>query len=101
MRKPGVEDIRRAVRKTSKKIPRGVDEGALSIPPVLKRPCVGEAAPLVPKKPRTDKETLGSSRKSAMATLGGRGETSMTDSVIDLTVSPSFHPGGAEVEQGA
>ena len=36
-----------------------------------------------------------------MATSGGRGETSMTDSVIDLTVSPSFHPGGAEVEQEA
>ena len=33
-----------------------------------------------------------------MATLSGRGEASVTDSVVDLTVSPSFRPGEAEVE---
>ena len=33
--------------------------------------------------------------------LGGRGEASLTDSVVDLTASPSFCPGRAEVEQGA
>ena len=101
MRKPEIEDVWRAVRKTSKKIPRGADEGAPSIPPAPKRPCVGEAAPLVSKRPRTDKGTSGSSGKSAMATLGGRGETSMIDSVVDLTVSPGSRPGGAEVEQEA
>ena len=34
-----------------------------------------------------------------MATTGGRGKTSMTSSVVDLTVSLGFRPGGAEVEQ--
>ena len=99
MRKPRVEDVQRAVRKTSKKVPRGADEGAPSIPPAPKRPCVGEATPLVPKKPRTDKGTSGPSGKSIVATMGGRGETSMTGSVVDLTVSPGFRPGGAEGEQ--
>ena len=99
MRKPRIEDVRRAVRKTSKKIPRGADEGAPSIPLAPKRPCVGEAAPLVPKKPRTNKGTSGPSGKSIVATTGGRGETLMTGGVVDLTVSPGFRPGGAEVEQ--
>ena len=101
MRKPGVEDVRRVVQRTSKKVPRGADEGASAISPAPKRLCVGEAASSVPKKPRTDKGASGSSGKSAMAMLGGRGETSMTDSVIDLTVSLSLHPRGAEVERGA
>ena len=99
MREPGVEDVRRVVQRTSKKVPRGADEGAPSIPPAPKRPYVREAALPVSKRPRTDKGTSGSFGKSAMATPGGRGEASMTDSVVDLTVSPSFCPGGAEVEQ--
>ena len=99
MRKPGVEDVRRAVRKTSKKIPRGADEGAPSIPPAPKRPYVEEVAPLVPKRPRTDKGTPGPSGKTVVVAAGGRGETSSTGGVVDLTVSPGSRPGGAGVEQ--
>ena len=98
MRKPGIEDVLRAVRKTSKKIPRGAGEGAPSIPPTPKRPCIGEVAPPVPKRPRTDKGSPGPSGKNVVVAAGGRGKTSTTGGVVDLTVSPSSHPGGAEVE---
>ena len=87
------------VRKTSKKIPRGADEGASSIPPASKRPYVGEVAPPVPKRPRTDKGTPGPSGKNVVIAAGGRGETSTTGGIVDLTVSPGSRPGGAEVEQ--
>ena len=36
-----------------------------------------------------------------MATLGERGEASLIESLVDRTTSPSFHPGRAEVDQGA
>ena len=36
-----------------------------------------------------------------MATLGERGEASLAEGLVDLTGSPSFHPGRAEVDQGA
>ena len=36
-----------------------------------------------------------------MATLGERGEALLTESIVDLMASPSFHPGRAEVDQGA
>ena len=101
MRKPGAEDVRRVVRKTSKKVPRGAGEGASAIPPAPKRLCIGEAAPPVPKKPWTDKEMSGSSERGALATLGERGEAPLTESIVDLTASPSFHSGRAEVDQGA
>ena len=101
MRKPGAEDVRRAVRKMSKKVPRGAGEGASAIPPVPKRLRIGEAAPPVPKKPRTDKEILGSSERGALATLGERGEALLTESIVDLTASPNFCLGRAEVDQGA
>ena len=101
MRKPGAEDVRRAVRKTSKKVPRGAGEGASAIPPAPKRLRIGEAAPPVPKKPRTDKGILGSSERGTLATLGECGEALLTESIVDLTASPSFHLGRVEVDQGA
>ena len=81
----------------SKKVPRGASEGASAIPPAPKRLCIGEAAPPVPKKPRTDKAISGSSERGALATLGERGEASLTEGLVDLTASPSFHPGRAKV----
>ena len=101
MRKPRAEDIQRAVWKMSKKVPRGADEGASTIPPTPKRLRIGEAAPSVLKKPRTDKGILGSSERGALAMLGERGKASLTEGLVDLTASPSFHPGRAEVDQGA
>ena len=101
MRKPGAEDVRRAVQKTSKKVPRGAGEGASVIPPAPKRLCIGEAASPVPKKPRTDKGVSSSSERGALATPGERGEAPLTGGIVDLTASPSFRPGRAEASQGA
>ena len=102
MRKPGAEDVRRAVRKSSsKKIQKGVDEGVSAAPPAPKRLRVGEATPPVPKKPRTDKGGLGPSERGALAMLGERGGEPLTGDVIDLTASPGFLPGRAEADQGA
>ena len=101
MRKPGAEDVRRAIRKMSKKVPRGVGEGTSVIPSASKMLCIGEAAPSVPKKPRTDKGVSSSSERGALATLGERGEAPLNESIVDLTASPSFRPKRAEVDQGA
>ena len=101
MRKPGAEDVHRAVRKTSKKVPRGAGEGTSATPSASKRLCIGEAAPPVPKKPRTDKGVSGSSERGTLAMLGEHGEASLTESVVDLTASLSFCPGRAKVDQGA
>ena len=101
MRKPGAEDVRRAVRKTSKKVPRGAGEGTSTTPSMLKRLYIGEAAPSVPKKPRTDKEVSSSSERGALVTPDECGEAPLTGGIIDLMASPSFHPGRAEVDQGA
>ena len=101
MKKPGAEDVRRTVRKTSKKVPKGADEGASAIPPVPKRLRIGEAAPPVPKKPRTDKGASGSSKRSALATLGERVKALSVDGVLDLMASTSPHPERADTERGA
>ena len=96
MKKLGVEDVRRAVRKTSKKVPKGADEGASAIPSAPKRLQIREVVPPVPKKPRTDKGALGISERSALVTLGKRGEASSIDGILDLTASTSLHPGRAD-----
>ena len=101
MKKPGADDVRRAVRKTSKKVPKGADEGASAIPPAPKRLRIGEAAPLVLKKPRTNKGASGSSERSALATLGERVEALSVDGILDLTASTSPRPGRADAERGA
>ena len=102
MRKPGAEDVRRAMRKgSSKKIQKGADGGALAAPSAPKRLHIGEAVPPVPKRPRTDKGVLGPSERGALATLGERGGAPLAGDVIDLTASPGFLPGGVEADQGA
>ena len=87
MKKPEAEDVRRAVRKSSsKKVPKGADEGALAVPSTPKRLCIGEAAPPVPKKPRTKEGASGTSKRSMVVVLGERGKASLVeDGVIDLT----------------
>ena len=73
MRRPGAEDVRRAVRKSSsKKVQKGADGGALAAPSAPKRLCIGEAAPPVPKKPWTDKGVSGPSERGVLVTLGER-----------------------------
>ena len=55
----------------------------------------------MPKKPRTDKGVLGPSERGALAMLGECGGAPLTGDVVDLTASPGFLPGRAEVDQGA
>ena len=66
-----------------------------------KRLCIGEVAPPIPKKPWTDKEVSSSSERGALAAPGERGEAPLAGGVVDLTASPSFHPGRAEAGPGA
>ena len=99
MKKPGAEDIRKAGRKTSKKVPKGADEGASAISSAPKRLRIGEAMPPVPKKPRTEKGALGTSERSILAVLGERGEaSSVDDGILDLTASTCLCPGRADTE---
>ena len=95
MKKPGVEDVRRAVRKTSsKKVPKGADEGALAISSAPKRLRIGEAMPPVPKKSRTEKGASGASERSMVAVPGERSKVLLADDdVIDLIALAHLHPG--------
>ena len=99
MKKPRAEDVRRAAWKTSKKVPKGADEGASTISSAPKRLRIGEAVPPVPKKPRTEKGASGASEKSILAVLGERGEASSVDyGILDLTASTCLRPGRADTE---
>ena len=99
MRRPGAEDVRRAVRKSSlKKGKTGADGEAPAGPSAPKRLCIGEAAPPVPKKPRTDKGVPGPSGRSVPDALGERDGASQAEGVVDLATS-SVLP--SEAGQGA
>ena len=100
MKKPGAEDVRRAVRKSSsKKVPKGADEGALAVSSAPKRLRIGEAAPPVPKKPRTKEGASGASGRSMVAVLGERGKASLAeDDIIDLPAPTRLHPGRTDEE---
>ena len=114
MRRPGAEDVRRAVRKSSlKKSKTGADGEASAGPSAPKRPCIGEApagpsapkrpclgeaAPPAPKRPRADKGVAGSSGGSVPGALGEREGAPLTGGVVDLTTS-SVLP--SEAGQGA
>ena len=98
MRKPRAEDVRRAVRKSSSKEgKRGADGEAPAAPFAPKRLCIGEAAPPVPKKPRTDKGVLGPSGRSVPDALGERDGALLTGDVVDLTTSSGLL---SEADQG-
>ena len=107
MRKPGAEDVRRAVRKSSssKKAQKGVDEGAPAALPAPKRLCIGGAAPPTPKKPRADKGVMPpvpkKSRVDKGVEPGERSEAPLTEGVVDLTASPGARPKRVEADQGA
>ena len=102
MRRPGAEDVRRAVRKSSlKKGKKGADGEAPAGPVALKRLCIGEAVPPIPKKRRTDKGVPGPSGRSVPDGLGERDGASLTGDVVDLTTSSGLLSGGAEADQGA
>ena len=102
MRKPGAEDVRRAVRKSSlKKVRKEADGGALVVPSAPKRLRIGDAAPPVPKRLRTDRGVLGPFERSAPTMLGERDGASLTGDVVDLTTSSGLLSGGAEADQGA
>ena len=100
MKKPGAEDVRRAVRmSSSKKVPKGADEGALAVSSAPKRLRIGEAAPPVPKKPRTKEGASGASERSMVAVLGEHGKASLAeDDVIDLTVPAHLRLGRIDEE---
>ena len=100
MKKPGAEDVRRAMRKSSsKKVPKGADEGASIILSAPKRLCIREAMPPVPKKPRTKEGALGASERSMVAVLGKRGKASLAeDGVVDLTVLARLRLGRIDEE---
>ena len=99
MRRPGAEDVRRAVRKSSlKKGKTGADGEAPAGPSAPKRLCIGEAAPPVPKKPRTDKGVPGPSGRSVPDALGERDGASQAEGVVDLATSSALP---SEAGQGA
>ena len=87
MRKPGAEDVRRAVRKSSSK--RALKEAEEA------------AAPPVTKKLRTDRSASGPSERGAQAAPGARGGAPPTGSTVDLTASPETRYKTAEADQGA
>ena len=102
MRKPGAEDVRRAVRKSSsKKARKEVDEGVPAALPAPKRLCIGGAALPASKKPRTDREVPGPSERGAPSALDARVEVPLTGSTVDLTASPETRPRIKEADQGA
>ena len=102
MRKPGAEDVRRAVRKSSsKRALKEVDERAPAVLPASERLCIGGAAPPVTKKPRTDRGASGPSERGVQAASGARGKAPSTGSVVDLTTPSEVRPTTAEANQGA
>ena len=100
MKKPEAEDVRRAVRKTSsKKVPKGADEGALALSSAPKRLRIREAAPPVLKKPQTKEGASGASERSMVAVLRERGKALLVeDGVIDLTAPTRLRLGRTDEE---
>ena len=101
MGKPGAEDVRRAVRKSSsKRALKEVDERAPAVLPASERLCIGTAPP-VTKKPRTDRGASGPSERGVQAAPGARGKAPSTESMVDLTAPSEVRPMTAETNQGA
>ena len=107
MRKPGAEDVRRAVRKSSssKKALKGVDEGVPAALPAPKRLFIRGAMPPAPKKPRAGKGVAPPVPKEPRAdkgvASGERGEVPLIEGVVDLMVPPEARPRRVEADQGA